>query len=148
MPGSTNINCRQSDGSRQIEEQYHSRRMEIMNRMGGVCHAGIKDFHGKTMEIYLGTNEGLIVGASFLTNECNFSILSAYTASKLAIGATADEALKIDTDTIRESLGQIPDQAAYSSRLAAEALHAAIHNWLDSEKEPSVLREDKKERRS
>ncbi len=148
MLGSTNIDSRQSNssGSRRIGKEYHFRRLEIIKKIEGVCHTGMKDLHGEVMEIYLGTREGLIIDASFLTSECSFGILSGYMVSKLAIGTTADEALKIDANAILESLGQIPEKEVYFTRLAAEALHAAIHSWIYSEKEPSAPQEVKNER--
>ena len=135
MSGSTNVDCRrpQTSGSRQIDKEYHLRRLEIIKTIGRVCHTGMKDLGGEVMEIFLGTRDWVITDASFLTNGYILSILCGYTASKLAIGKTADEALKIDADTILESLGQIPEDEAYCTRLAAEALHCAIRSWIYSE---------------
>jgi len=127
-----------SGGTNPLDRDFNLQRLqmiEAIKTMGGVCHTGIiTTSRGETMEIYLGTEMGRITDANFLTNGCHFCIFSGYIASKLAIGKTADEALEIDKGDILGNLGQIPQSKQHCTHLAAEALHAAVHRWIYSER--------------
>lgn len=85
---------------------------------------------GETMEIFLRIEGDHIVDASFRTDGCISSILCGLVASRLAKGKTVDDAAMIGGDTILMVLKRLPETESHCAYLAAETLHAAIHNWM------------------
>lgn len=103
----------------------------LMRRMADAsCSAKITGSCGETMEIYLKVGEEQIVDASFVADGCGFSVLCGYIATQLAKHKTMDEAVQIGGDTILSAFREIPEDHKHCAYLAAEALHAAIHQWM------------------
>jgi nitrogen fixation NifU-like protein len=50
--------------------------------------------------------------------------------AELARGKDLDEAAQIGGDTVLEALGALPEEERHCAYLAAEALQAAIHQWM------------------
>jgi len=50
----------------------------------------------------------------------------------IAKGKTIEKALKITNDSVALALGGLPQEKLKCSNIAADALHNAIHNYLDS----------------
>lgn len=48
----------------------------------------------------------------------------------MARGKTIDEAVEIGGDTILMVMEEVPAEDSHCAFLAAEALHAAIHDWM------------------
>lgn len=111
----------------------------VMRRMeGATCHGRIKGECGETMEVFLKVNGERIEEAAFLTDGCDSSVLCGYLATRLAEGKTLDEAVEIAGDTILMHLPNLPQSETHCAVLAAETLHAAIHQWMvDDRKTPS-----------
>jgi nitrogen fixation NifU-like protein len=93
-----------------------------IGRITGTC--------GDTMEIYLRIEEDRVREASFFTEGCGASVACGSVVAELAIGRDADEAACIGGDTILEVLKGMPDEESHCAFLAAEALQAALHEWI------------------
>ena len=68
--------------------------------------------------------------ASFFTDGCGASVACGSVAAELAINKDIDEAALIGGDSILQVLRQLPDEERHCAFLAAEALQAAIHEWM------------------
>ncbi|MFH1453514.1 MAG: iron-sulfur cluster assembly scaffold protein [Armatimonadota bacterium] len=78
----------------------------------------------------------------FAVHNCGAAIAVSSIVSEMAIGKTIEEALKITKDEIAKALGGLPPQKMHCSNLGTDALHNAIRNYLDKNKE---IKTDKSE---
>ena len=103
-----------------------------MKRMKNAsCCATITGSCRETMEIYLQVEEERIRDATFYTDGCGFSKICGFVAAHLAKGKTLDEAVQIGGDTILNVFQTcVPESESHCAYLAAEALQAAIHEWM------------------
>jgi nitrogen fixation NifU-like protein len=85
---------------------------------------------GETMEIYLRITGERIEAGSFFTDGCQSSRRCGALAVALVKGRNIDDAALIGGDTILMLIGDLPQNDKHCAFLAAEALHAAIHNWM------------------
>ncbi len=85
---------------------------------------------GETMEIYLRVDGDRITEATFFTDGCRFSRLCGHVAARLSENRALDEAAGIDGEAIVSMLGQVPREEAHCADLAAEAVRAAVHDWM------------------
>lgn len=85
---------------------------------------------GDSMEIYLKIKDDRIRRASFYSDGCGSSIACGAVAAQLAAGKSIDEAALIGGDTILEVVNGLPEKECHCAYLAAETLHAAIHDWM------------------
>lgn len=90
----------------------------------------IKGKCGDSMEIHLKIQDEIIQKASFVTDGCASSVACGSVAVELAGGKSLDEAVLIGGDTILAQLEGLPREETHCAYLAAEALHAAIHNYI------------------
>ena len=93
-----------------------------VGRLTGSC--------GDSVEIYLRIKDDHIEAASFFTNGCGSSVACGSMVAELAVGKDLDEAASIGGDTVLQALGGLPEEESHCAFLAAEALMAAIHNWI------------------
>ena len=91
---------------------------------------------GDTMEIWLKVRNGTILKATFLTDGCGTSIASGSMVTELAKGRTIPEARRISRQYILNALGGLPEESEHCALLAANALKAAIRDYLAMKKEP------------
>lgn len=104
---------------------------DSMGRMENAsCHGKITGSCGETMEVFLRIRGESIEDATFFTDGCLFSMLCGYLAARLATGKNVDDAVQIGGDTLLMSLASVPEGESHCAFLAAEALHAAIHEWM------------------
>lgn len=106
-------------------------RGERMGRMEDAsCVGKLAGSCGDTIEIYLKMANERIVDASGWSDGCGASKVCAGLAADLALGLTLDQAAAVEADTILERLPDFPEDETHCARLAAGALHAAIHAYL------------------
>jgi nitrogen fixation NifU-like protein len=103
----------------------------FMGRMPNASSVGrITGTCGDTMEIYLRIRDEKIQEASFYTDGCGSSVACGSIVAELATGKDLEEAAQIGGDTVLGILGGLPDEESHCAFLAAEALMAAIHEWM------------------
>ena len=94
---------------------------------------------GDIMQITLKIENDVIVDAKFKTFGCAAAIATSSTATKMVIGMTIEEALKLTNKKVVEELEGLPPQKIHCSVLAEEAIKAAIEDYQNRKngKKPS-----------
>ncbi len=104
---------------------------KFMGRMTDAsCVGRVTGSCGDTMEIYLRIKDDKIQQASFFTEGCGASVACGSMVAELVFGKDLDEAAQIGGDAVLEALGGLPEEENHCAFLAAEALMAAIHEWM------------------
>jgi len=85
---------------------------------------------GDMMTFYIKVEDGVITDVKFKTFGCGAAIAVSSMVSEMAKGKTLEEALKITNDMVAEELGGLPKNKLHCSNLGADALHAAIKDYM------------------
>uniref|UniRef100_A0A7C4GFK0 Fe-S cluster assembly scaffold protein NifU n=1 Tax=candidate division WOR-3 bacterium TaxID=2052148 RepID=A0A7C4GFK0_UNCW3 len=85
---------------------------------------------GDMMTFYVKVENGVLVDVKFKTFGCGAAIAVSSMVSDMAKGKTIEEALKITNADVAAELGGLPPNKLHCSNLGADALHAAIRNYL------------------
>lgn len=85
---------------------------------------------GDMMTIYIKVKDDRISDIKFKTFGCGAAIATSSMITELAKGKTLEEGLKITRSDVADSLGGLPPIKMHCSNLAADALHAAIKDYL------------------
>jgi len=85
---------------------------------------------GDLMQIQIKVDDGILTDVKFKTFGCGAAIATSSMVTDLAIGKTIEEALKITRNDVAENLEGLPPVKMHCSNLAADALHAAIEDYL------------------
>ncbi|MFQ6136906.1 MAG: Fe-S cluster assembly scaffold protein NifU [Candidatus Hydrothermarchaeales archaeon] len=86
---------------------------------------------GDLMELQIKVKDDIIEDVKFRTFGCGAAIATSSIATEMAKGKTLDWALKeITRKSVAEELGGLPPIKMHCSNLAADALHAAIKDYL------------------
>jgi nitrogen fixation NifU-like protein len=88
---------------------------------------------GDLMQIQIKVEDGVLTDVKFKTFGCGAAIATSSMVTDLAIGKTIEEALKITRQDVAENLEGLPPVKMHCSNLAADALHAAIEDYLKKE---------------
>ena len=91
---------------------------------------------GETMEIRLKAKDGKITDASFWTNGCSATVACGSMASELIKGEDISKALATSQNDILEALEGLPEGNHHCALLAANAVKAAILDYMAIRKEP------------
>jgi nitrogen fixation NifU-like protein len=91
---------------------------------------------GETMEIRLKAKDGKIMDASFWTNGCSATVACGSMASELIKGEDVSRALATSQNDILEALGGLPEGNHHCALLAANAVKAAVLDYMAIRKEP------------
>ena len=86
---------------------------------------------GDKTTIYIKVENNVIVDIKFKTFGCGAAIAASSMLTELAKNKTLEEALKITSEQVADSLGGLPRQKMICSNIAAPALHKAIKNYYD-----------------
>ncbi|MFQ5836447.1 MAG: Fe-S cluster assembly scaffold protein NifU [Candidatus Bathyarchaeia archaeon] len=89
---------------------------------------------GDLMTMYIKVKDNRLVDIKFKTFGCGAAIATSSMTTELAKGKTLEEASKITRADVAESLDGLPTQKMHCSNLAADALKAAINNYLEKKK--------------
>jgi len=89
---------------------------------------------GDIMKITITVAEDVITDIKFKTFGCAAAIATSSMITEMVKGKTLDEALKITNRDVAEELGGLPKQKMHCSNLAADALKAAIDDYIDRTK--------------
>ncbi len=85
---------------------------------------------GDMMTFYIKVKDGVITDVKFKTFGCGAAIAVSSMVSEMAKGKTVEEALKITNEQVAAELGGLPPHKMHCSNLGADALHAAIQDYL------------------
>ena len=85
---------------------------------------------GDLMTVYIKVKDNRLEDVKFKTFGCGAAIATSSMTTELAKGKTIEEALKITRADVADSLGGLPSIKMHCSNLAADALHAAINDYL------------------
>jgi len=88
---------------------------------------------GDLMQIQIKVEDGILTDIKFKTFGCGAAIATSSMVTDLAMEKTIEEALKITRNDVAESLEGLPPVKMHCSNLAADALHAAIVDYLKKE---------------
>jgi nitrogen fixation NifU-like protein len=86
---------------------------------------------GDMMSIYIKVEDDRIKDISFLTFGCGAAIAVSSMVTEMAKGKTLEEAKGITNRSVAQALEGLPKNKLHCSNLGADALHAAIQNYLD-----------------
>jgi nitrogen fixation NifU-like protein len=90
---------------------------------------------GDMMTFYVKVRGNKLEDVKFKTFGCGAAIAVSSMVSEMAKGKTVDEAMKITNASVAEELGGLPANKMHCSNLGADALHKAINNYLEKQKE-------------
>ncbi len=83
------------------------------------------------MKVYLKVENNIIEDVKFQTFGCGAAIATSSMVTEMVKGKTLDEALKVSNEAVAEALDGLPPVKMHCSNLAADAVHAAIKDYLD-----------------
>ena len=90
---------------------------------------------GDLMEIYIKVRNERIQDIKFKTFGCGSAVATASMVTELAKGKSLAEASRITRQDVADELDGLPPVKMHCSNLAADALHDAINNYLNKEKQ-------------
>jgi len=90
---------------------------------------------GDMMTFYIKVENGIITDVKFKTFGCGAAIAVSSMVSEMAKGKSIEDALKITNEQVAQELGGLPPNKLHCSNLGADALHAAIHDYLRKQKQ-------------
>jgi nitrogen fixation NifU-like protein len=100
---------------------------------------------GDMMSVYIKVEGDRLADVKFKTFGCGAAIAVSSMITEMAKGKTLEEALKISNKDVAEALGGLPPNKLHCSNLGADALHAAIKNYLDRKAGKVVAPEQERE---
>ncbi|MDS1030020.1 Fe-S cluster assembly scaffold protein NifU [Bacillota bacterium LX-D] len=89
---------------------------------------------GDIMKITIEVDNDIITDVKFKTFGCGAAIATSSMVTEMVKGKTIDEALKITNQQVAEALGGLPPVKMHCSNLAADALHEAIKDYKNKNK--------------
>ena len=95
---------------------------DITSQMTGTC--------GDTMEMFLKFENNRVVKASFTTTGCGPSAICGSFGAEAAVGREPEEVADITGETILEMAGGMPEDSVHCAYLAADALRAALEDYI------------------
>lgn len=98
---------------------------------------------GDLMEMQIKVENNILKDVKFKTFGCGSAIATSSMITEMAIGKTLEEALKITRGEVAEELGGLPLIKMHCSNLAADALHAAIKDYMSKKEEKAKLEAEK-----
>jgi nitrogen fixation NifU-like protein len=81
---------------------------------------------GDVLEFSLKMEQGIITAARFRAKGCVASVACASKLAETLSGKTPVQAKTVNSETLAESLGGLPDGSMHASQLAIDALTAAL----------------------
>lgn len=89
---------------------------------------------GDLMTFYIKVEDNRLKDIKFKTFGCGAAIAVSSMVSEMAMGKTLDEAMIITNKMVAEKLGGLPPNKMHCSNLGADALHKAIENYKERQK--------------
>ena len=85
---------------------------------------------GDLMTVYIKVKDNRLADVRFKTFGCGAAIATSSMITELAKGKIIEEALRITRGDVADSLGGLPPIKMHCSNRAADALHAAIKDYV------------------
>ncbi len=85
---------------------------------------------GDIMRITLDIEDNIIKDVKFKTFGCGAAVATSSMVTEMVKGKTLEEALEISNATVAEALDGLPQTKMHCSNLAADAVHAAIKDYM------------------
>jgi nitrogen fixation NifU-like protein len=98
---------------------------------------------GDLMEIQIKVENNILKDVKFKTFGCGSAIATSSMITEMAIGKTLEEGLKITRGDVAAELDGLPPIKMHCSNLAADALHAAIQNYMSKKEERAKIEAEK-----
>ncbi|VVB92012.1 Iron-sulfur cluster assembly scaffold protein IscU 2 [uncultured archaeon] len=98
---------------------------------------------GDLMEIQIKVENNILKDVKFKTFGCGSAIATSSMITEMAIGKTLEEALKITRGDVAAELDGLPPIKMHCSNLAADALHAAIKDYMTKKEEKAKIEAEK-----
>ena len=116
-----------------MDHFQHPRNVGEIENASGVGTVGNAKC-GDIMRIYLDIDDNQIIrDVKFKTFGCGAAVATSSMITEMVKGKNIKEALKISNQNVAEALGGLPPVKMHCSNLAAQALKAAIDNYLKNE---------------
>lgn len=112
------------------------RNVGVIENPDGVGEVG-NPVCGDMMTFYIKVDNNKLSDVKFQTFGCGAAIAVSSMVSEMAKGKVLDEALKISNKVVAEALGGLPTQKMHCSNLGAEALHKAIEDYKQRQRQAS-----------
>ena len=90
---------------------------------------------GDVMELGIKVENGVIEDAKFRTFGCCAAIATSSMVTEMVKGKTIEEAEKISKKVVADALDGLPPAKMHCSNLAADALHDAIRDYREKNRE-------------
>jgi len=116
-----------------MEHFRNPRNMGVMEKPDGVGEVGNPSC-GDVMTVHIRVKAGKIADVKFQTFGCVAAVATSSMITELAKGKTVKQALKITRADVSKELGGLPPIKEHCSNLAADAVHAAIEDYLSKKK--------------
>ncbi len=117
-----------------MEHFQNPRNVGVMKDADGIGQVG-NPVCGDMMTFYIKVKDNHIVDVKFQTFGCGAAIAVSSMVSEMAMGRTIEEALEITNKSVADQLGGLPKNKLHCSNLGADALHAAIKDYKEKEKD-------------
>ena len=86
---------------------------------------------GDIMKIFLKVENGIIEDVKFQTFGSGAAIATSSMVTEMVKGKTLEEALAVSNAAVAEALDGLPPVKMHCSNLAADAVHAAIKDYIE-----------------
>ena len=90
---------------------------------------------GDMMTFYIKVKDNRLEDVKFKTFGCGAAIAVSSIVSEMAKGKTLEEAMKITPKSVADELEGLPKNKFHCSNLGAQALHKAIQDYLNKQKQ-------------
>jgi len=114
---------------RVMEHFRNPRNMGELENPDGIGRVG-NPTCGDMMEIHIKVEDNKLKDIKFRTFGCGAAIATSSMVTEMAKGKTLEEAMKITKEMVAQELGGLPPIKMHCSNLAADALRAAIKDYL------------------
>ena len=93
---------------------------------------------GDIMKIFIKVEDETITDIKFKTFGCGAAIATSSMVTEMVKGKNIDEAMGISNKMVAEALGGLPANKMHCSNLVADALHKAIVDYKEKQKQKAV----------
>lgn len=117
-----------------LNEFYNPQNVGVIRGANAVGKIVNKE-NGEIMKLYLVVENGKIAQAEFQTFGCPVSIACTSVVTRLIIGKTLEEAVKVSVKEIKAELGnEIPEGKEHSFKMAEKLVKKAAKNYEKKQK--------------